>query len=253
MNDKQTDNLVFGKGPVLEVIENGKVEVNKIWISEGLQEKGIKDRLISFAKDRKIPFRFIPSDKLKNICNHKNHQGVVLSVSPVKYLSVDDIIHQALSSSSNVVLVAHEIEDVHNIGALVRTFVAGGGKGIILTGRKSAGITATVIKTSVGAVFQAQFARATNCVQVLRKLKDNSFWIVGTDNSEDSTLIYKTDFPDKIAIVVGNEHKGLERLVKENCDFVVRVPTTKKIDSLNVSVAFGIVLYEFLRQHTNLV
>lgn len=243
------NNLVYGRRPVLEVIENGNVEVNKIWISDTLQDKSFREQIILFAKKRKIPYFLVHTKKLNNLCKGKNHQGIILSISPIKYLSVNELIESVLQTqSSSVILVAHEIEDVHNLGALVRTFVGAGGKGVILTGRKNIGINATAIKTSAGAIFQAQFARLTNCNQVIEKLKENSFWVVGTDISEKADLVYKIDFPDKVAIVVGNEHEGLGELIKKNCDFLARVPASKKIESLNVSVAFGIVLYEFIRQ-----
>ena len=131
---------------------------------------------------------------------------------------------------------------------MIRTFVAGGGTGVILTGRHNVSVNSTIIKTSSGALFQTKFARASNCVNVLNELKENDFWIVGTDISEELKTIYETDFPDKIAILIGNEHEGLGQLIKKNCDFLLRIPISNKIDSLNASVAFGVVLFEYLRQ-----
>ena len=235
--------LVFGKNSVLEVIENGKVQVNKIWMGENFQDQNLKHIIISYAKEKKIPYHFSPQNKLNSLTNNQIHQGVVLSISPIKYLSVSEIIH-----NTKIILIAHEIEDVHNLGAMIRTFVAGGGKGVILTGRSNVGVNATVIKTSSGALFQCEFARATNCVNVLNELKENGFWIIGTDSSSDAKPIYEIDSPDQVAILVGNEHTGLGPLIKKNCDFLAKVPISDKIDSLNVSVAFGIVLFEILRQ-----
>lgn len=246
MANKQSNenlNLVFGKNLVLEVIENSNAQVNKIWIGDNLEDKNLKERILSFANENKVPYNFVPQKKITSITNNKNHQGVVLSISPVKYLTVKELI-----KNKKIILIANEIEDTHNLGAMIRTFVAGGGKGVILTGRSSVGINATVIKTSAGALFQAEFARATNCVNVLNELKNNGFWIVGTNNSPSSNSIYEANFPDNIAILVGNEHEGLGQLIKKNCDYLVRIPISNKIDSLNVSVAFGIVLFEILRQ-----
>lgn len=234
--------LVFGRNPVLEVIENKKVQVNKIWIGENLQDKDIKNTIVSYAKGKRIPYLFVPTQKLNSLTNNQNHQGLVLNIAPIKYLSIKELIQ------NKMVLIAHEIEDTHNLGAMIRTFVGAGGKGIILTGRSSVGVNATVIKTSAGALFQAEFARAVNCTNILNELKKSGFWTIGTDNSPESKSIYETDFPDKAAIVVGNEHEGLGQLIKKNCDFLVRVPISDKIDSLNVSVAFGIILFEILRQ-----
>lgn len=241
----ENESIVFGREPVLELISREDSEVNKIWISESLQDKEFKEKIILFAKEKKIPFRFVPHEKLNKLTGNKNHQGILFSISPIKYLTINEVIS---SVKSKVILVANEIEDNYNLGALIRTFVAGGGEGLILTGRQHVGINADSVKTSAGAVFQTKIARATNCVEVLRKLKKNDFWIVGTDSGEKSQSLYEIDFPEKIAILVGNEHEGLGKLVKENCDFLVRVPIDEKINSLNVSVAFGIVLFEVLRK-----
>ncbi len=235
--------LVFGKNPVLEVIENSTCQVNKIWLSENLRDQNVKQRIISYAKEKKIPFYVVPEQKVSSLTKNQNHQGMVLSISPIKFLSVREVIQ-----NTKIVLVAHEIEDPHNIGAMIRTFVAGGGNGVILTGRKSAGINSTTIKTSAGALFHTNFARVANCVNVINELKKNNFWIVGTDNSEASKSIYDIDFPEQVAIIVGNEHEGLGELIKKNCDFLVKIPVSDKVDSLNVSVAFGIVLFEILRK-----
>ena len=242
--DNETNHeLVFGKNSVLEVIENSTLQVNKIWLSETLRDHNVKERVISYAKENKIPFYLVPEQKLSSLTKTQNHQGMVLSISPIKYLSVKEIIEK-----SKIILVVHEIEDAHNIGAMIRTFVAGGGSGVILTGRRNIGVNSTTIKTSAGALFQASFARATNCVHVINELKKNNFWTVGTDNSEASKPIYSIDFPDRFAIIVGNEHEGLGDLIKRNCDFLVKIPISDTVDSLNVSVAFGIVLFEILRQ-----
>ena len=241
--------VVFGKNPALEVIENSTVQVNKIYLSESLSDRNVRERIISYAKENKIPYHLVPEKKLSNLTNGQNHQGIVLSISPIKYKSVSDIIFNTLQNNSpRIILIAHEIEDTHNLGAMIRTFAASGGKGIILTGRSSVGINATVMKTSAGTLFQTDFARATNCVNVLNELKESGFWIVGTDNSISSKSIYKIDYPDQVAIVTGNEHEGLGPLIKKNCDFLAKIPISDKVDSLNVSVAFGVILFEILRQ-----
>ena len=241
--------LVFGKISVLEVIENSSLQVNKIWLSETFNDQNIKKRIISYAKENKIPFHVVPVKKISDLTNNGNHQGLLLSISPIQYLTVSQIINNTLEKNPvKIILIAHEIEDTHNLGAMIRTFVSGGGKGIILTGRSNVGINATTIKTSAGTLFQTEFARITNCVNVLNELKEKGFWIVGTDTSPNTNSIYNTDYPDKIAILVGNEHEGLGPLIKKNCDFLVKIPISDKVNSLNVSVAFGIVLFEILRQ-----
>src|SRR3989338_72052 len=247
-DQKKDYELVFGKNPVLEVIENSKAQVNKIWINEQLSDHDFRKRVVSFAKEKKIPYHFVPSQKLNSLTNNQNHQGIVMSISPVEYISVSEIIEDTLTNNSKVILIAHEIEDTHNLGAMIRTLVAGGGRGVILTGRKNVGINATAIKTSAGTIFQTKFARATNCVNVLNTLKESGFWVVGAETSPDNESIYKTNFPEQVAILMGNEHEGLGPLIKKNCDFTLRIPISERIDSLNVSVAFGIILFEILRQ-----
>lgn len=244
------DQIVFGRNPVLEVIENSSVQVNKIWIAENFNDNHLKKTIISFAKEKKIPFMFVPDNKLKNLTSNQKHQGIVLSISPVEYKSVGEIIENTLQKYDlKIVLIANEIEDNHNLGAIIRTFAGAGGKGIILTGKSNVGINATTIKTSAGALFRTEFARVTNCVNVLNQLKESGFWIVGTDIGTESKSIYETDLPDMLAIVVGNEHEGLGKHVKNNCDFLVKIPINEMVESLNVSVAFGIILFEALRQN----
>lgn len=241
--DNASIDMVFGRNPVLEVLEHSLVQVNKIWLSETLKDENLRKKTISYAKEKKIPYFIVHEKKLSSLTQNQNHQGIVLSISPIKYKSVKEI-----ADSSKIILIANEIEDPHNMGAMIRTFVASGGRGIILTGRSSVGINSTVIKTSAGALFHADFARVTNCVNVINELKKNNFWIAGADNSTASKSIYETNLPDKIAILMGNEHEGLGELIKKNCDFLIKIPIDKKVNSLNVSVAFGVILFEVLRQ-----
>lgn len=244
--------IVFGKNSILEALQNENLQINKLWISNSLEDHNFKNKIISFCKERKIQFYIVPVQKISSLTKTKHHQGLALNISPIKYLSVDDIVEAIRRdvSTLRIILVTHEIEDPHNLGALIRTFVAGGGKHVILTGRSNVGVNSTVIKTSAGALFQAEFARASNCSNVLNKLKEKGFWIVGTSNDDDAKSVYRANLPKEIAILVGNEHEGLGKLVKKNCDFLVRVPIDKKVDSLNVSVAFAIVFFEMLRQNS---
>ena len=238
--------LISGKSAVLEALKNSSVQINKVFLSNSFLDPRIKHEIISLSKEKKIPLLLVPEEKLNSIFEGKNHQGIIASISPIKYRPVKDAIQN--NGDSRIILVAHEIEDNHNLGAIIRTFLAGGGKTVILTGKSSVGINATTIKTSANTLFHGTYARATNCINILNELKKNDFWTVGTDNSKDSTSLYKVDLPDKIAIVVGNEHEGLGPLIKKNCDFLIKIPIDQKVNSLNVSVAFGIIMFEVLRQ-----
>lgn len=238
--------FISGKNSVLEALKNNLVQINKLFLSGSFSDPRIKHEVISYTKEKKIPLLIVPEEKLNSLSSGKNHQGIVASISPVKYVSVKEAIEN--NGNGRIILVAHEIEDNHNLGALIRTFLAGGGKTIILTGKSSVGINATTIKTSANTLFHGTYARASNCVNVLSELKKNNFWVVGTDNSKDSVSLYKADLPAKVAIVMGNEHEGLGPLIKKTCDFLVKIPIDQKVNSLNVSVAFGIILFEVLRQ-----
>lgn len=256
-NEPEKDNdsgknfeLVYGKNPVLEVIENSSVQVNKIWISTSFRDNETKNRIISYSKEKKIQFALVPESKLNKLTDNKNHQGLVLSISPINYLSVSDVIKKTLGNKNEkIILVAHEIQDNHNLGAIVRTFTAGGGTGIILTGKSSVGINATTIKTSAGTLFQCNFARAANCVNVLNQLKEHGFWVLGAENTPESESIYKVSLPEQVAILIGNEHSGFGPLIQKTCDYLVKIPISDKVDSLNVSVAFGVILFECLRKN----
>lgn len=242
--------LVYGKNPVLEVMENSSVQVNKIWISTSLRDNEIKNRVMDFARERKVQYALVPESKLNSLTKNKPHQGLVLSISPINYLSVSDVIKKTLEGKGEkIILIAHEIEDNHNLGAMIRTFTAGGGSGVILTGKSHVGVNATTIKTSAGTLFQCNFARVTNCVNVLNQLKEHGFWILGAENSEDSESIYKISLPEQVAVLMGNEHSGFGPLIQKNCDYLAKIPISDKVDSLNVSVAFGVILFEVLRKN----
>lgn len=255
-SESNKEGIVFGKQPVLELIEGSSVTVNKIWISDSFKDRTAKDKILSFAKEKKVPYSIVPNAKINSITEHGNNQGIALSIAPITYYEVNELIKElkGLDDSriiGNTVLIANEIQDPHNLGAMIRTFIGAGGKYIFLTGRSSVGINSTVMKTSAGTLFKSKIARATNCNQLLEKLKDNEFWIVGTDSSEDSKDLYSIDFPTKIAVLMGNEGDGLSSLIKKNCDFLARIPLSNEVESLNVSVAFGITLYEIIRQNKN--
>lgn len=253
MKQDSKSEIIFGRRPVLEAVESNNVEINKIWLSNNLQDSNLRNKIVRFAKKKKIPFYFVPTQKLDKLSGNSNHQGLIFGISPIGFCSVNELIDDVkvksnTKISNRTILIIHEVEDVHNVGALIRTYVGCGGRGIIFTGKRSVGINSTVVKTSAGAAFKARYTRATNCAQVIDKLKENGFWTIGTVKSDIAVSIYNFEFPDFSAIVVGNEHEGLNELVKKKCDFLVTIPTSNEVESLNVSVAFGIVMFEYLRQ-----
>lgn len=177
----------------------------------------------------------------------RNHQGVIALVPPFEYVEVDDILEEARKRKEEpFILILDGIEDPHNLGSIIRTAETAGVHGIIIPKRRAAGVNSTVAKTSAGAVEYMKIARVNNINDTIRELKDKGIWICGTDMQTD-TVYYNQDYKMPIAIVIGNEGKGMSRLTKENCDFLVKIPMKGKISSLNASVSAGIIMYEVVK------
>lgn len=236
--------LIYGRNPVTEAISSGKT-INKIYISKGT--KDLYD-IIKMAKDRRIVV--VESDKLKldKMVDYKNSQGIVASVTDYEYCTIDDILDYAKQKNeSPFVVILDKIEDPHNLGAIIRSAECMGVHGIIIQKRNACQITDTVEKVAAGATSFVKVARVTNITESIKKLKENGLWIYGLD-MEGASNIYDTKFDGAIGIVVGNEGDGISRLVRENCDFMVKIPMTGKINSLNASVSTAISIYEIVRQ-----
>ncbi|WAA09449.1 23S rRNA (guanosine(2251)-2'-O)-methyltransferase RlmB [Fervidibacillus albus] len=236
---------VVGKNAVLETL-NSKRDINKIWIAEGSQ-KGTMQELIKKAKERNIVIQYVPKKKLAEMVD-ENHQGVVAQVAAYQYAQLDDLFQRAEQKKEvPFFLILDEIVDPHNLGSIIRTADATGVHGIIIPKRRSVGLTATVAKASTGAIEHVPVARVTNIRQTMDELKKRGVWIVGTD--ADAKQDYRDmDGKMPIALVIGNEGKGMGKLVKENCDFLIRLPMKGHVTSLNASVAAAILMYEVYRK-----
>ena len=241
----EEENLVEGRNAVMELIESDK-DINKIFVQAG-EKHGSIMKIIARAKSKGIVVVEVQRRKLDEMSVSHNHQGVIAITPPFEYVEVEDILEEAKKKNENpFILILDGIEDVHNLGSIIRTAETAGVHGIIIPKRRAAAVNATVYKTSAGAVEYMKIARVNNIQNTINYLKENDVWICGTDMDTNS-LYNEQDYKMPIAIVIGNEGKGMSRLTKENCDFVVKIPMKGKINSLNASVSAGIIMYEVLR------
>ncbi|ABY94024.1 MULTISPECIES: 23S rRNA (guanosine(2251)-2'-O)-methyltransferase RlmB [Thermoanaerobacter] len=237
----EEQNVIFGRNPVIEAIKSGK-EIEKIYVSK--TAGGNISKIINFAKEAGIVVSTTDNDTLSKLAGSQNHQGVVALSAVYKYFEVDDLLEYAEQKKEKpFLLILDEITDPHNLGAIIRSAEAFGVHGIIIPKRRAVGVNATVVKTSAGAVEHMRIAKVSNINNTIRDLKERGLWIVGTDvNAEKSFEELNYDFP--VAFVIGNEGKGVSKLVLQNCDFVVKIPMKGKINSLNASVAASILIYQ---------
>ncbi len=238
--------FIVGKNPVLEALRSGHT-INKIWIGEGTQ-KGQVNQVIDLAKENGIQFQFVPKKKLDSLVDKQNHQGVVASVAAYEYADIDDLFTNAEQKGEDpFILILDEIEDPHNLGSILRTADAAGAHGVIIPKRRAVGLTATVAKASTGAIEYVPVVRVTNLARTMDELKKRGLWFAGTDAKGD-TDFREASFDLPIGLVIGSEGKGISRLIKEKCDFLLSVPMRGKVTSLNASVAASLLMYEVLRK-----
>ena len=228
--------LVYGRNVAKELLENNK-NVQKIILQDGFNDKEIKS-LIDF---RKIPVQYKSKREIDDLANGV-HQGIILFIPDYKYKDLDDVL---TDEASFFVLLDH-IEDPHNLGAIVRTCEAAGVDAIIMPRDRQVQVNATVMKTSVGTLENVDIVTVSNLNNTISELKKNGFWVVGTA-LEDSVDYRSIDYSSKIALVIGNENSGMSNLVKKSCDFIAKIPMYGKTNSLNASVAAGIMIYDVIR------
>ena len=246
MEENEISDQVEGRNSVLELLESDN-DINKLYVQSG-EKHGAIIKIIAKAKEKKVVISEIDKNKLDQMSETHNHQGVIAIVPPYNYSSVEEILELAKSKNEKpFVIICDGIEDTHNLGSIIRTAECVGAHGVIIPKRRSAAVNATVNKTSAGAVAYVKVARVTNLNDTIKELQDNGVWIYGTDM--DGTDNYnEVKYDSGVGIVVGSEGFGMSRLVKENCDFLVRIPMAGKINSLNASVSASIVMYEVMNQ-----
>lgn len=236
---------IFGRNTVMEALKSNRT-INKIWLAKG-EQKGSVREIVALAKEKRIAVQMVERSKLDKMFPHENHQGVAASVASADYVAWQDIVDAARQKGEDPLLVIlDELEDPHNLGAILRSVDAVGAHGVIIPKRRAVPLTDGVAKASAGAIEHVPVARVSNLVQVIEELKKQGIWIAGADLHGE--YMHKQDLTGPLAIVVGSEGKGLGKLVRESCDYVVSIPMQGKINSLNASVATGVLLYEVYRQ-----
>ena len=222
-------------------------DINRIFVSDG-EKHGSINKIIALAKEKKVIINEVSKAKLNQMSQTENNQGVIAIVPPFNYCEIEDILDLAKKRDEKpFILILDGIEDPHNLGSIIRTAETAGVHGIIIPKRRAANVNSTVAKVSAGAVEYMKIARVNNINDAINTLKENDVWICGTDMDTDK-YYYDEDFTGGIGIVIGSEGYGISRLVKENCDFLVKIPMKGKITSLNASVSAGIVMYEVVKQ-----
>ncbi len=239
--------LIIGRKPVLEAL-NSDEEVSQVFILFG-QEGGIIEAIRVAAKKKGVKVNQVPFEKFRQITQSKIAQGVAASKSEQKYYDFYEIISESKKSQYPLLLILDSIQDTHNVGAILRSADCSGVDGILITKHNSAPINETVVKTSAGASEHVKIAMINNLAQTIDELKQKGFWIVGS-YLEGAKNYTKVDYKIPIAVIVGNEEKGIRKLTADKCDHLVRIPMKGKIQSLNVSVATGVLLFEILRQRS---
>lgn len=244
--EREFSDQIEGRNSVLELLESGK-DVNKIFIEKG-EKHGSINKIIGIAKDRKIVIVEVDRNKLNQMAESENHQGVIAIVPPFDYCEVDDILAEAKKrEEAPFILILDGIEDPHNLGAIIRTAETAGVHGIIIPKRRACSVNSTVYKVASGAVEHMKIARVNNLNDEIKYLKEKGVWIYGTA-IEATKYYYEENLKGAIALVIGNEGEGMSRLVRENCDVLLKIPMKGKITSLNASVSAGIVMYEAVKQ-----
>ena len=240
------ENILIGRNAVTEALKSGR-GINRILLAKG-ELSGAAKPLVHLAKERGIVIDFVERAKIESIAAEHRHQGVLAYAAPVAYASVEEILQRAEEKGeAPFLLLLDQLEDPHNLGALLRTADATGVHGVLIPKRRSVSLSATVAKTSAGAIEYVPVARIGNVAQTMKELKEKGLWVAGADMDGEQDYD-EADLTGPMVLVIGSEGYGISRLAKENCDFLVRMPMVGKLNSLNASVAGSILMYESMRQ-----
>lgn len=242
---KKPEDIVFGRHPAVEVLKS-KRDINKVFLQDGLSG-GKMNEIHKLATKQKVQVSYVPKSKLDKLVDGKNHQGVVVTASPVAYATLDELYQVAEDKGEDPFFILLDgVEDPHNLGSILRTADATGVHGVIIPNRRAVGLTSTVSKASTGAIEHVPVVRVTNMTQTINELKDRGFWIFGTDM--DGTDYREWNVEGAIGLVIGSEGNGISHLVKENVDQMLTIPMVGHVQSLNASVASSVLMYEVYRK-----
>jgi 23S rRNA (guanosine2251-2'-O)-methyltransferase len=245
MAEEIREDLVLGRNAVIEALKSDTT-IEYLCVSKGDLEGSIKV-VLSLAKDKNVVIKEVDRRKLNEMCGGANHQGVIAKVTPFKYSEVTDIINRAKRRGEDpFIVILDEIEDPHNLGSIIRTAELCGVHGIIIPKRRNVGVTPTVYKCSAGAIEHMRIAKVTNINATIDQLKEEGIWIYGAD-IDGKDFSYNTNFSGPCALVIGSEGRGISKLTLKKCDVLVKIPMIGRINSLNASVAGGIMMYEVLK------
>ncbi len=250
-SENSNTNKIYGFSPIVEALKSGKRSVEQITIAEGLQNNRLRE-LLDLAKKNGVIISRAPKNILARYVEPgANHQGVVASIASAKYTDSDELLDELTrkigGETNPLAIVLDGVEDPHNLGAVLRTVECAGADGVFIPERRAVGLTETVAKSSAGAIEYVPVAKVTNLNRLIEDLKERNIWTIGA--SADAKMDYtEWDWTQPSALIMGSEGKGLHRLVEENCDILVKIPMCGKIESLNVSVATGVILFEAIRQ-----
>lgn len=240
------ESKVEGRNAVLEAFRSGKT-IDKVFILDGCQDGPVRTIVREARKNKDIIINFVTKERLDQLSETGKHQGVIAICAAYEYAEVEDILANAKDKNEPpFVIILDGIEDPHNLGAIIRTANQAGAHGIIIPKRHAVGLTPTVAKTSAGAINYTPVAKVTNITQTIKELKDAGLWFVCADMG--GTTMYDLNLTGPIGLVIGNEGEGVSKLVRENCDMIASIPMKGDIDSLNASVATGVLAYEIVRQ-----
>lgn len=243
------ESVVEGRNAVMEAFRGGKT-VDRLFVLDGCQDGPVKS-ILREAKKQDTIVQFVKKERLEQLSETGKHQGVIAYLSACEYAEISDMLKKAEEKGEAPFLIFLDgIEDPHNLGAIIRTANLAGAHGVVIPKRRAAGITATVAKASAGAIHYTPIAKVTNLVREMEELKKQGMWFVCA--AMDGEVMYRQNLTGPIGLVIGNEGEGVSRLVREACDFVTSIPMKGDIDSLNASVAAGVLAYEIVRQRMNL-
>ena len=242
---KVNENMIEGRNAVLEAFRSGK-PIDKLYVLDGCQDGPVRP-IVREARKHDTIIHFVEKERLSQLSVTGKHQGVIACAAAYEYSEVEDMLKLAEEKGEDPFLILLDnIEDPHNLGAIIRTANLAGAHGVIIPKRRAVGLTATVAKTSAGALNYTPVAKVTNLTKTMEELKEKGLWFVCADMG--GKMMYDLNLKGPIGLVIGNEGEGGSRLVKENCDFVASIPMKGDIDSLNASVAAGVLAYEIVRQ-----
>lgn len=239
--------FIYGKNAVIEALESGTREFNRILISNSSRSDEKIEKIKELAKTRGVVFQFVGKEKLNQLAQEARHQGVIAQISPIKYIDLDDFI-EANSDGLTSVVILDGVEDSHNLGAIIRSCVCAGVKGIILPSRRGVLVNSTVEKTSAGAVNHISIIKVNSIVNAVQRLKEKNYWVIAADHHSKDNY-YDIDYTDmNFAVIMGAEHAGVSKSLLKLSDFVVKIPMLTNFNSLNVSNAAAIILFESVKQ-----